>query len=380
MKNVFTKCYCLYETATVLSLDDHVGKFIWEELGTFEVTNRKVGFIIKVLPIEYLKSVLVNECSLSLYSIHKDKNQSSSYFSIGGKYKVYWDFNTDHYKNNQITIYYDLPADSKMVWTVVEQWIKYAFLLKKKVFIHSSATTLLGAPIMFIGLRVSGKSRILHPILSKGGKYISDEFTILDESGKIYGYPPLFVDIDNRLKISLLKNTRFFNKLKVRCINFTHTAMSKKKMITQLFLSVLRKIGFKNFLESRVAINVLHADSDYVHEIDAIPVWVLLKPACKNKKKYIRQIGIEEAAEKATIATLGEFYLTQRYYDQYLYLNDESQFNADEFLLKTREIHRKIIKSALGNTKYIFEADANFIISDPEEFTNLLSNRIKKGN
>ncbi len=78
------------------------------------------------------------------------------------------------------------PSDLLLL---LENLLRYKFVLKKAVFMHASAISYHGQGIIFPAWANTGKTNLLLQFLKDGAHYISDDFAIMAEDGFLYSYP-----------------------------------------------------------------------------------------------------------------------------------------------------------------------------------------------
>lgn len=59
----------------------------------------------------------------------------------------------------------------------------------RRVFVHAGVVAWKGAAILIPGLSYSGKTSLVAELIRAGATYYSDEYAVLDESGRVHAYP-----------------------------------------------------------------------------------------------------------------------------------------------------------------------------------------------
>lgn len=59
----------------------------------------------------------------------------------------------------------------------------------ERVFVHAGVVGWQGRALLLPGLSFAGKSTLVRELLDAGAEYLSDEFAVLDEQGRVHPYP-----------------------------------------------------------------------------------------------------------------------------------------------------------------------------------------------
>jgi len=159
--------------------------FMGEELGYFQIdsgSSKQDNSDIVVRFVDELPIMGKREY-ISLYAGYDDV---SLFVMDGLQHKATIPF--DSLEGN-CKIICEKGFDPLNILLLLENLLRYKFVLKEAVLIHASAVSYHGQGIIFPAWANTGKTNLLLQFLKDGANYISDDFAIIREDGLIYGYP-----------------------------------------------------------------------------------------------------------------------------------------------------------------------------------------------
>jgi hypothetical protein len=125
--------------------------------------------------------------------------------ALGGKYKLLDGANAEHAfthirkKGSFDDFYKDgvLIAGERIRHSVLRQFptelrITIAEFARRKVFVHAGAVSWKGKGIILPAKSFHGKSTLTAELVRLGAKYLSDEYAVLDEKGRVHPFKTAF--------------------------------------------------------------------------------------------------------------------------------------------------------------------------------------------
>jgi len=356
----------LYGDVAVLSDQDRVGAYIDQELEVFRSEDDTAEFRIRVCPLESLDGGLrpVSQLEGIQYCVHGPSGER-----YVGSQGAFWRF--DELGGSLIHVFYGPQASSGWVWTIIEQWMKVAFLQRGWMAVHSCAFVYQNVPVVVAGWQGLGKTVLLHHALAHDASYVSEDFTLVSASGEVRGYPPAAPYIYDS---TLRRYTRTgiasgFCSAYGRMTEFM-SSIASGPVLGRAIRAVGRRLH-RGETFRRMRMEVLHPGLKVVLRASAA-LWVILLPVGAGSKEPTANVHLLEAAERIVAGTMTDHYFSGQY-DRFLYQAGQRAVN-DQWILTARETYRNIALSALEKARAVWTVDASTVFSDPDHLLALIQN------
>jgi len=118
---------------------------------------------------------------------------------------------------------------NKILESIIEPAVYFRLLTKNFVFIHSLAVFFNKTGIIFPAWTHAGKTELLFEFMKKDAHFMSDDWTFVSDSGKIYAYP---------------------RPIQIHPHTFRYLSKNSAKFDTNNFVLRIKKLSWKSFISS----------------------------------------------------------------------------------------------------------------------------------